>query len=179
MHVQCTRTCTCTYINHATMYVICSALCLCLSGLSEDGNLSIAAHMTRLRAQLSIQARKWQANSLASYPGRTGDKKAFSPPPRGLGMRLAYSHALEDKLYTCSTLFGFQYQSSSYQTSGAESAPWSTTNPSVYSSSSCTTMATTSQEEGEDRPRQSGSSRPNSAVRVWVSMLVKKCTCTA
>ena len=30
----------------------------CVSGLSDDGSLSLAAHMSRLRAQLAVQANK-------------------------------------------------------------------------------------------------------------------------
>ena len=40
--------------------MICVSLCVsvCVSGLSDDGALCLAAHMSRLRAQLTVQANK-------------------------------------------------------------------------------------------------------------------------
>ena len=37
---------------------LCVCVCVCVSGLSDDGALSLAAHMSRLRAQLAVQANK-------------------------------------------------------------------------------------------------------------------------
>ena len=48
----------------------------CLSGLCEDGPLSIAAHMSRLRAQLAVQASKRYAICMYVHRYRVGPSKS-------------------------------------------------------------------------------------------------------
>ena len=53
---MCITVCVCVCV--CVCLCVCVCVCVCVSGLSDDGALSLAAHMSRLRAQLAVQANK-------------------------------------------------------------------------------------------------------------------------